>query len=275
MSEEEKKEEMDIPPTPEEVEEEIEKLTKKETKAEKEAPESLDIDKLIQETPAEEKAAADEAKESAEIEAPVSLEEQETIVAEDIKEAGEEIRKDVWEADKGKSAELAKAAAELEDEAFGEAFEDEGKISGAAGDEEAALEKEVEHKEEFFRKKYIDDIKEEIGHVKEEIIGEMARPRPEKIQQIREEVKGIEKEYRTAAKGKEQQSNVLKSNDPSKLFEELKRRGTLRGVKVSTGIPKAKPTPEDIIRKSLKEDKQQKVPSAWELLQRKKIKDSK
>lgn len=275
---EEEKEEMDIPPTPEEVEEEIEKLTKKETKAEEKktrAPESSDIDKLIQETPAEEAAAEEEtvpgAEEPAEKDAP-TLEEQETRVAEDIKEAGEEIRKDIWEADKGKSAELAKAAKEIEDEAFGSMLEDEGKISGAAKDEEAALEKEIGHKKEFFRKKYIDDIKEEVGHVKEEIIAEMAHPRPEKVQHIRQEVKEIEKEYRTATK---EQTSTFKSNDPSRLFEELKRRGTLRGVKVSAGVPKAKPTPDDIIRKSLKEDKQQKVPSAWELLQRKKIKESK
>jgi hypothetical protein len=304
--EEEKEEEMEAPPTPEEVEEEIEKLSKgmqaaekeiektesaeeiKETETEKtefaeeaektgtkEEPAESDIDRLIRETPAGE-GIEEEIPATPEKEIPVSPEEQEERIAEDIRDAGEEIRKEIRESAVGETTGLAKAAEEIEDEAFKSSLEEEGKISDAAKEEEAELKEEITEKEEFFRKKYIDDIKEEIGHLKEEIVQEMGRPKPERLRHIIEETKAVEKEYAAAAESGKWQDKKLATNDPSRLFEELKARGTLRGVKVPAPR-KEKLTPQDIIRKSLKQDVQKKtqsVPTAWELLQRKKIKES-
>lgn len=157
---------------------------------------------------------------------------------------------------------------------------------------------EVKHEKAEEAKKEADEIKEEVNDIAKEIKEEAKV----EIREIKEEAKNIKKEesrfekdakaaeerlaeLHEAAKQKIELGRPKKAAgdiyDSSKLFDELKKKGTLRGVVSQAELEKkfsGQRTPEEIIkeeRRKMEEKKKEqelreRVPSAYELMQKKK-----
>lgn len=267
---------------PAEVEQAVEKEEETEAKEQEEQkPEEEEIQAESTEETREEEAKEEPIREleeaplgTLEVEAPTTPEEQEKKIVEDIKEAGDAIREDIGQAPEEQITDTMKSAIGLEEEFTDITAEDKGKIAEAMEKETDELKEDIREKKEVFKRRYIDKIKGEIGQVRKEIADEIAEPKPEEIEHIKGEIRKIDKEVKEIPA-----SEKIVEDNASKLFEELKKKGTLRGVKVRTmtKVPeqRQRPTPREIIRRSLEQTGPKEVPSAWELLQRKKAKESK
>ncbi len=115
-----------------------------------------------------------------------------------------------------------------------------------------------------------EEIKEKLEKIEEEVKEEQAKPEPkiEEVEKIEEEVKEVEKEIPSAHELKLKRDLDTEEPKPKKehveaenLYEELKKKGTLRGVEKEKEEekPKGKLSPQEIIeqhKKKIEENKE-------------------
>lgn len=210
----------------------------------------------------------------------------------EVKEEIKEIKQEIKEIEK--EVKKAEIPAPEKKEIIEELKKEEKKIE--------EVKEEVKHEKAEEAKEEIEKIKEEIKQEKAEEVKEEAEEIKEEVREVKKEVKAIKKdesrfekdskaaeerlaELHEAAKQKIELGRPKKAAgdiyDSSKLFDELKKKGTLRGVVSQAELEKkfsGQRTPEEIIkeeRKKMEERKKEqelrgRVPSAYELMQKKK-----
>ncbi len=283
VEEKEETKEMDVPPQPETPKEE--EKPEMDLPPEPKTPAPEESKEVVIEKPE-----VGEANEPTEKDIKEVIEEVEPAESEEEKKAAEKIEEDVEELDKELKKEIKEAPAE-EKEAVTEKAEEIEEIKDAVPAAEKKVEelkeKAAEIKEDIKEKK-IEHIKEEIEEIKEDIKEEIKNPDEKDIKKIAKEIKQVVKDVKDLKEDVPSARELAAKKKPSKadseqvenLFDQLKKKGTLRGVSGAEAKPKktlrtgGTLTPQEIIdqarTKMATKDKPEKVPTAHELLERKK-----